>query len=421
MPRRTATLFAAAGAVLLSSALSAQTLGAERTLQRFPDGYHGWARAAADADGGGVVIWNAVEDLRTGPGQVFLELLAPGGTPQGEPFRAGTGTRDENGPDVAMAEDGSFVAVWEEVARHYRSVLARRFDAQGRPLGDPFLVASLTRSVPFQLEPAIGIAADGGFVIAWAGGTQSTNGSTSDVYVRRFDAAGRPLGPETQVNVTKWGAQYEPRIAMRPSGGFLIGWTTNAGRRTLYDVYARSFKADGTPLGGEIRLNSGPSLPAFQLNLALAVASDGSFVAVWQDDWADRAAPSFAPEDRVGLLGQRFAADGRPVGPLFRVNATAKGEQRQPAVAITPDGFLVAWESTTPVREGYEPSIRVRRFSRAAAPLTGEITVDPGGSSYSEENPPALALGPGGSGFVAWSRLDADGFGSAVLVREIQP
>jgi hypothetical protein len=318
-----------------------------------------------------------------------------------------------------MAEDGSFVAVWEEVARHYRSVLARRFDAQGRPLGDPFPVASLTRSVPFQLEPSIGIAADGGFVVAWAGGTQPTNGSTSDIYVRRFDATGRPFGPETQVNVTKWGAQYEPRIAIRPSGGFLIGWTTDAGRRTLYDVYARSFAADGTPLGGEIRLSSGPSLPAFQSHLALAVASDGSFVAVWQDDWADRTAPSFAPADKVGLLGQRFAADGRPVGPLFHVNATAKGEQRLPAVAITPDGFLVAWESTSPFREGYEPSIRARRFSPAAVPLTGEITVDPG--SPSVKNPPALALGPGGSGFVAWSRLDADGVGSAVLVREIQP
>src|SRR6185369_12980187 len=258
-PCRPAPLLAAAVAgALLSSILHAQTLGAERTLQSFPDGFHGWTRAAADADGGGVVIWNAVEDLRTGPSQVFLQLIAPGGTPQGEPFRPGTGTRDENGPDVAMAEDGSFVAVWEEVAHHYRSVLARRFDAQGRPQGAPFPVASLIQSVPFQLEPSVGIAADGGFVIAWAGGTQPTNGLTSDIYVRRFDAAGRPLGPEAQVNVTKWGAQYEPRIAMRPSGGFLVGWTTNVGRRTTYDVYARSFAADGTPLGGEIRLNSGP-------------------------------------------------------------------------------------------------------------------------------------------------------------------
>jgi hypothetical protein len=265
----------------------------------------------------------------------------------------------------------------------------------------------------------VGIAEDGGFVIAWTGGTQPAAGSTSDVYVRRFDAAGKPLGAETRVNVTTWGAQSEPRVAMRPSGGFLVGWTTDAGRRATYDVYARSFTADGTPRGGEIRLSSGPSLPAFQTHLALAVADDGSFVAVWQDDWADRADPSFAPADRVGLLGRRFAVDGRPAGPLFLVNAVAKGEQRLPAVAITPDGFLVAWESTTPFREGYEPSIRARRFSRAAAPLTGEITVDPG--SRSLENPPALALGPGGSGFVAWSRLDADGFGSSVLVREIEP
>src|SRR5215475_4314423 len=98
MPRRLSPLLAAvvAGA-LLSSVLHAQTLGAERTLQSFPNGFHGWARDAADADGGGVVIWNAVENLRKGPSQVFLQLLAPGGTPQGEPFRAGTGTRDENG------------------------------------------------------------------------------------------------------------------------------------------------------------------------------------------------------------------------------------------------------------------------------------------------------------------------------------
>ncbi|HET8647025.1 MAG TPA: hypothetical protein VFO85_16130, partial [Vicinamibacteria bacterium] len=87
--------------------------------------------------------------------------------------------------------------------------------------------------------------------------------------------------------------------------------------------------------GGEFRVNSATT--GTQRTPAVAMGADGGFLVVWT-----------VPDDgsSLGLGGQAFAADGRPLGAEFQVNAFTSGIQLRPAVAASPrGGFVVAWQS----------------------------------------------------------------------------
>jgi hypothetical protein len=74
---------------------------------------------------------------------------------------------------------------------------------------------------------------------------------------------------------------------------------------------------------------------------AVAIAPSGDAVVVWASDGQDG--------DQHGVYGQRFQADGQPIGPEFLVNTTTQGQQRRPTVAMHSDGtFVVAWPGNGP-------------------------------------------------------------------------
>src|SRR5262249_56751936 len=95
---------------------------------------------------------------------------------------------------------------------------------------------------------------------------------------------------------------------------------------------------------------------------APAVAADalGNFVIVWQSAGQDG--------DGWGVYGQRFAADGTPLGGEFQVNTTAAGDQRDPDVAVDAAGnFVVTWSSWGQDGDGW--GVYGQRFAADGTPL----------------------------------------------------
>lgn len=86
--------------------------------------------------------------------------------------------------------------------------------------------------------------------------------------------------------------------------------------------------------GGEFQINS--SLAGDQLAQRVAALSDGGFLVVWESSEGDA--------DGSGVFGRRFRANAEPVGTEFQLGSTTTGDQREPGVAVGPDGSaLVAW------------------------------------------------------------------------------
>ncbi len=103
------------------------------------------------------------------------------------------------------------------------------------------------------------VAADselGDFLVAWENLT-GIQGNPADIRARRFDADGNPLGPEFRVNTTTANSQGQPAVAYGPQGLSAIAWTSEPGvQGNELDVFAQVYGPDGTPIGNEIRVNT---------------------------------------------------------------------------------------------------------------------------------------------------------------------
>lgn len=385
-------------AALLAPMLHAQTVrGPEIRVSSTPSGVPPQVVVAANGDF--VVTWQTGSELEGPTPKVWYRLYRADGRPKGKAQRVSGSRAGELHPAVALGEDGRFVIVWTGGNSSDTSVWGRRFDTQGRPLGGRFRLSSITAGS--QFAPAVAMAADGGFLAAWTSGKVPFPSRSSDVYARRFDAAGKPLGLEFLASVNTFQEQALPQVVATKNGEFLIGWESFGGEPTFYDVFVRRFAADGAPLGEELEASAGPTSIVSQYGFALAVGADGGFVVVWTDHAADLSPGDPSLSDLIGILGNRFAADGTPLGSEpFDVNLSTKGSQSSPAVAVSPRGdFFVTWSSYAP---GTPPNqdLLGRRFGKGGRPLSGEIVLDKDGGVA------GLAMASTGQGIIAWASAD---------------
>jgi hypothetical protein len=117
---------------------------------------------------------------------------------------------------IAVAEDGSAVAVWSSG----NEVYAQRFGDTGASLGSSFQVNTYTNND--QVSPAVGVAADGAFIVTWQ--SQDQDGHRTGVYAQRYNASGIAIGGEFRVNTHTNREQQLPTIAVASDGSFLIAW-----------------------------------------------------------------------------------------------------------------------------------------------------------------------------------------------------
>jgi hypothetical protein len=131
------------------------------------------------------------------------------------------------------------------------------------------------------------------------------------------------------------------------------------------------------PIGDEFQANTYTTLRQWQAQLA--VDGVGNFVVVWRSEGQGN-----------DVFGQRFGADGQPLGAEFQVNSVPTGVY--PAVAAGPaGGFLVTWARSS--------SIFAQRFDASGVPAGAEFQVNSGSAAF---RGPAVAAAA--SGFVVvWS------------------
>lgn len=313
-----------------------------------------------------------------------------------------------------------------------QDVGARFFDTRLAPVtGDLWVNSSLFLEV--QDEPAIAASSGGNWLIAWSE-RHGYDGQLMGIFARRYDANGAPVGSEFQVNVDGLASQWRPLIAPRVGGGFLVAWSGDWDGDSFFRMYAEN----GAPLSGDIRINAwefdaqvDPSLAqaadgtifvafvdfsgqggvgtglnlwgrtfnaagvaqqAFEFPLVSGfatgdqreprVAVDGlsRFVVVYQDALADGSGNA--------VMCRRFANDGTPLGVQFRVNTTTFSDQLEARVVAAADGsFLVTWLDYS---QG-TPRVLGQRFDPAANATGPEFQVNELAVGTSRHNVAATA------------------------------
>lgn len=304
-------------------------LGSEFRVNSYTTGHQDYPSVAMDQDGDFVVAWSGQGP--EGTNGIYAQRYDGFGQEQGSQFRVNTSTTGGLDPSVAMDQNGNFVVTWEGSSDGSNSgIFAQRFNSSGLPVGDVFLVNTVTAGA--QRTPSVAIDQNGDFVIAWM--SYLPDFSDVEIAARLFNSAGVPQGGEFQVNTYTTSLQRVPTVAMDSIGDFVVAWHGKGVDDGLYNIYAQRYSSAGVALGTQFRVNA-TTIYSHKLPTA-AMNQNGDFIIAWQS-YENSALPN-------GVFGQAFTANGMFHGSEFPINTTATGAQYLPSVQMNPSGdFLVAW------------------------------------------------------------------------------
>ena len=295
--------------------------------------------------------------------------------------------------------NGGYVATWTSGQADAAGfeVHGRVFSASGTPIGDELVINTMS-SGDQQMSSAAGLN-DGSFVVVWQSDDQ--DGSGQGIYGQRFDASGGPMGDEFQLNTETVGHQSAPDIAALNDGGFVAVWYSEGQDGDQGGIFGQRFSQDGTPSGSEFQVNThtagGQDWPT------VTVLTDGSFVVSWQSELQDG--------DLFGIYGQRFNADGTPLGAEFLINTHTANHQVEPSITALEDGgFVVTWQSAD--QDGAFWGVYGQKYNADGSAAGGEFQINTA-TEYNQYYVSVSGLQDGG--FVAtWTSYGQDGSGASI-------
>jgi hypothetical protein len=268
---------------------------------------------------------------------------------------------------VAVAPSGAWAVFGVgEGGADQVSVFGALFDAQDRLIRrlsfpDPILDPGANG---ISYAPHLAALPGGGYLVAFEVGNQENPSgdplrpTDTDVYVMRLDAAGEILAGPVRVNQETAGFQQLTGFGLSGSS-IVVGWTSSLAHGEPREVRARVMGLDLSPLTGEIQVSE-PGAETIFVGGDLAVAPDGRFVILWQEN---------------GIKIRAFATNGSPLGAGRAVDSDEPQRQTSPRIAVTKEGAVwVSWilfgDPLDPA--GPENEIRARPFDFDAEP-TGEF------------------------------------------------
>jgi len=314
------------------------------SVQRYSD-------IAMNESGYLIVVW---EDNRSGYVDIYGQLYDSMGNILGQNFKvnSNTGPRHQRSPRVAMNSQGSFVVVWRyDYPDLTLDILAQRYDPEGKPVGDNFIVNDCIGTVS-QNYPSVGMDDYGNFVIVW----RDKRGESFDIYLQYYDSTGQPLGNNMIVNGNfEFNDLRYPDVAVDSQGSFVVVWEDK--RNGHFDIYGQRFDSGGQAVGNNFKISD--DTEAFYQGFP-RIAMDGTrnCIVTWRDN----------RNGNRDIYAQRYDSEGIPVGQNFRVNDDfGTAVHYTPIVAADDSGnFVIVWKN---YQNGLNtPQIMVQRYYATGEP-----------------------------------------------------
>ncbi len=359
-------------------------------------------------DGGFVVSWRGPGSI--GNDDAFIRVFDADGTARTGEIQvntAATGIADAQGfVSVGALEgiDAGFVVTWTDAGNagsgdgNDYGIFARRFDKDGMPQGDDFLVNSFTTGRQ-QFSKVAGLA-DGGFVILWE--SQGVDGSSNaTISGQRYDASGNAVNGEFIVPNVSLGLEELPSVTLRADGALIAAWEADNTR--IEQKIIPGFATDEQVSTNTVNSKDNPEVAAL---------SGGGHVVVWSSHGQVPDGSDF------GVFAQRYDAQGDAVGSEFLVNTFVPGQQFDPSVAgITggslDGGFVVVWQS---FGQNSPSDVFAQRYDASGNAVGGEFQVNVSASSFQEQ--PTVSSLANGQFAVTWTDFGgADGSFEGVFLR----
>src|SRR3954469_17870420 len=338
---------------------------------------------AMDARGDFVVTWVNVPP-QTGESRTILaRRFAADGTPVTGEILVAQDPLDDNPAKAVMMADGSFFVVFPV----FPDLVARRYGPDGAFEGESVVARQVERN------PYDGAARpQGGFALVFAR-------NDSKLFTRIIGPDGEPDGPER-----RFAQGRSPVIAAGPDGDFAVAWIVpqeipDQPHSADYYLFAQRFDANGAPSGGRIAVQG--RLRGILHSPRIAEDQESNFLVLWYG--AGILGPGRNRETEAGVVARRFAADGTPRTGLLRL--TGDRTQSFDLAMDWAGSFVLAWDqpSLNP------PGILAQRFTADGAPFRQPLAVDPQGRG------PLVASDANGNFVLVWS-----GFAEEILAQRFR-
>ena len=325
------------------------------------------------------------------------------GTPAGDPVQLNDRLPAGDKPDVVF--DGErFTVTWDG---ERPAVWLRRLDPTGQPVGpsvpveEPEGVAS---------APDVAVAPDGSGVLVYNLADLPLLGEGGGMHrMQAFDPSLQPVGPRLVMSIS---ARTTPDVTRTPSGDYAAVWTEAYDHPTVvderyYEVHGRLYRGDGT--AHSFRADdldaAWPSRPA--------IAAAGERIAVsWRDKTSSRG-------EAAGAYGRLYDADATPIGPSLLLGPPGHDGDRC-VVALSERLAVFAWQHTDPGTGSPEVWMRVVDPA-TGAPLTDPLPVTELGAR-ADERPSVAARfhDKGAELLVSWESRAADGDAYSIWARRVE-
>jgi Ca2+-binding RTX toxin-like protein len=248
-----------------------------------------YGQPVALADGGWIVVWQGA-----GTGDSYginLRRYDANGNTAAPDIRVNTATSgDQYEPAITALSDGGWLVTWQSEVDGHRSIFQQRYTEDFVASGPQERVNTSTYGD--RRSSSVTELADGGWVVTWHGGGLSGD----DIFQRRYDASGVPMGGEIRVNNSTGGDQMHPRVAALADGGWVTVWF-GEGPGDDEGIYQRRFDADGVAAESAALVNT--TTPGEQWYPSVVALEDGSWVVAWQSAHQDG--------DDSGIYQRHFA------------------------------------------------------------------------------------------------------------------
>lgn len=243
---------------------------------------------------------------------------------------------------VIPLRSGHLLAAYHTRYARKSDLRGQRFDALGRPVGKPFLIARDLGEI-YAVDAAETLGSD--LAVAWI----SYDGSSGRgaLFAQTLQANGKPKGGIFQVNSAPGFEFSRPRIESEASGGFVIAWSSGDFESTEPEtrVRAKLYQPDGTPRSPELSLT--PEQSGYHL-LQDAALGGGELLAVWS---VPLDAQDHLPADDIGA--SLLETDGQQVDIEEPLSEETEGLQRRMGVSTDGKGlWAVAWAGDGPEGRG---------------------------------------------------------------------
>lgn len=145
---------------------------------------------------------------------------------------------------LGLADSGQLV-VTQDLFSPEQHVLARRYGDDDKPLGDSFKVTDTTLSFQGLPETLALMGTQGDFSVIW--GESRPNIGSGQILLRRYDASGKALEGELQLNSLSDGFSARPAAAMNQAGKAVVVWQNWNDNQGEYRIMARMLDLKQAP------------------------------------------------------------------------------------------------------------------------------------------------------------------------------